>query len=119
MKKLYTFIYMLGCTSFLYAQNPEEGTFLVKEKNAERVGNDLVITLKADISSMQLSRNQSLVCTPLIESGDSNRALDPIIINGKVRHIHYEPMERTDKKEVEIRRYNKWKLDAIMIQNNR
>lgn len=106
MKKLYTFIYMLGCTSFLYAQNPEEGTFLVKEKNAERVGNDLVITLKADISSLQLSRNQSLVCTPLVESGDSIRALDPIIINGKVRHILYERMERTDKKEVEIRRYN-------------
>lgn len=107
MKKLYTFIYMLGCTSFLYAQNPEEGTFLVKEKNAERVGNDLVITLKADISSLQLSRNQSLVCTPLVESGDSIRALDPIIINGKVRHILYERMERTDKTEVEIRRYNK------------
>lgn len=106
MKKLYTLLYMVGCTSFLYAQNPEEGTFLVKEKNAERVGNDLVITLKADISSLQLSRNQSLVCTPLIESGDSIRALDPIIINGKVRHILYERMERTDKKEVEIRRYN-------------
>lgn len=107
MKKLYTLIYMLGCTSFLYAQNPEEGTFLVKEKNAERVGEDLVITMKADISSMQLSRNQSLVCTPLVESGDSIRALDPIIINGKVRHILYERMERTDKTEVEIRRYNK------------
>ena len=107
MKKLYTLIYMLGCTSFLYAQNPEEGTFLVKEKNAERVGEDLVITMKADISSMQISRNQSLVCTPLVESGDSIRALDPIIINGKVRHILYERMERTDKKEVEIRRYNK------------
>lgn len=106
MKKLYTFIYMLGCTSFLYAQNPEEGTFLVKEKNAERVGNDLVITLKADISSLQLSRNQSLVCTPLVESGDSIRALAPIIINGKVRHILYERMERTGKKELEIRRYN-------------
>lgn len=106
MKKLYTLIYMLGCTSFLYAQNPEEGTFLVKEKNAERVGEDLVITMKADISSMQLSRNQSLVCTPLVESGDSVRALAPIIINGKVRHILYERMERTGKKEVEIRRYN-------------
>lgn len=106
MKKLYTLIYMLGCTSFLYAQNPEEGTFLVKEKNAERVGEDLVITMKADISSMQISRNQSLVCTPLVESGDSVRALAPIIINGKVRHILYERMERTDKKELEIRRYN-------------
>lgn len=106
MKKLYTLIYMLGCTSFLYAQNPEEGTFLVKEKNAERVGEDLVITMKADISSMQLSRNQSLVCTPLVESGDSVRALSPIIINGKVRHILYERMERTGKKELEIRRYN-------------
>lgn len=106
MKKLYTLFYMLGCTSFLYAQNPEEGTFLVKEKNAERVGEDLVITMKADISSMQLSRNQSLVCTPLVESGDSVRALSPIIINGKVRHILYERMERTGKKELEIRRYN-------------
>lgn len=106
MKKLYTLIYMLGCTSFLYAQNPEEGTFLLKEKNAERVGEDLVITMKADISSMQLSRNQSLVCTPLVESGDSVRALAPIIINGKVRHILYERMERTGKKELEIRRYN-------------
>lgn len=105
MKKLYL-IYMLGCTSFLYAQNPEEGTFLVKEKNAERVGEDLVITMKADISSMQISRNQSLVCTPLVESGDSVRALAPIIINGKVRHILYERMERTGKKELEIRRYN-------------
>lgn len=106
MKKLYTLLYMVGCTSFLYAQNPEEGTFLVKEKNAERVGNDLVITLKADISSLQLSRNQSLVCTPLVESGDSIRALDPIIINGKVRHILYERMERDGKEELEIRRYN-------------
>ena len=67
MKKLYTLLYMVGCTSFLYAQNPEEGTFLVKEKNAERVGADLVITLKADISSLEVSRNQSLVCTPLVE----------------------------------------------------
>lgn len=106
MKKLYTLLYMVGCTSFLYAQNPEEGTFLVKEKNAERVGNDLVITLKADISSLEISRNQSLVCTPLVESGDSVRALAPIIINGKVRHILYERMERTGKKELEIRRYN-------------
>lgn len=106
MKKLYTFIYMLGCTSFLYAQNPEEGTFLVTEKNAERVGNDLVITLKADISSLEISRNQSLVCTPLVESGDSVRALTPIVINGKVRHILYERMERDGKEELEIRRYN-------------
>ena len=29
-----------------------------------------------------------------------------IIINGKVRHILYERMERTGKKELEIRRYN-------------
>ena len=78
----------------------------MKEKNAERVGEDLVITMKADISSMQISRNQSLVCTPLVESGDSVRALAPIIINGKVRHILYERMERTGKKELEIRRYN-------------
>lgn len=106
MKKLYTLIYMLGCTSFLYAQNPEEGTFLVKEKDAERVGEDLVITMKADISSMEVSRNQSLVCTFLVESGDSVRALAPIIINGKVRHILYERMERSDKEELEIRRYN-------------
>lgn len=106
MRTLYTLLYMLGCTSFLYAQNPEEGTFLVKEKNAERVGEDLVITLKADISSLEISRNQSLIYTPLVENGDSVRALTPIVINGKVRHILYERMERSGKEELEIRRYN-------------
>lgn len=97
---------MLGCASLLYAQKPESGTFLVEEKNAECVGNELVITLKADISSLQLSRDRSLVCTPLVESGDSVRALDPIIINGKVRHILYERMGRSGKNELEIRRRN-------------
>lgn len=106
MRTLYTLLYMVGCTSFLYAQNPEETTLQVKEKNAERVGADLVITLKADISSMEVERNQSLVYTPLIESGDSVRALTPIVINGKVRHILYERMERSGKEELEIRRYN-------------
>lgn len=106
MKKLYTLVYMLGCATLLHAQVPEEGTFLVKEKNAERVGEDLIITLKADIGSLHLSGNQSLVCTPLIESGDSVRALEPIIINGKSRHILYQRMNRTGKKETALRRYN-------------
>ncbi|OUO49061.1 hypothetical protein B5F77_15455, partial [Parabacteroides sp. An277] len=51
----------------------------------------------------------SLVCTPLIESGDSLRALPPIILNGKTRHILYERLERTtggQPSEYEYRRRN-------------
>ena len=87
----------------------QEATFIVKEKSAERVGENLAVTMRIDISAMEIPKNRSVVCTPLIESGDSLRALPSIILNGKTRHILYERMERQTSgqpTEYEYRRFN-------------
>ena len=105
MRKFIT-LCMCSCACMLQAQ---EATFIVKEKSAERVGENLAVTMRIDISDMEISKNRSVVCTPLIESGDSLRALPSIILNGKTRHILYERMERQmsgQPTEYEYRRFN-------------
>ena len=105
MRKFIT-LCMCGCACMLQAQ---EATFIVKEKSAERVGENLAVTMRIDISDMEIPKNRSVVCTPLIESGDSLRALPSIILNGKTRHILYERMERQTSgqpTEYEYRRFN-------------
>ena len=105
MKKFITFC-MCGCIGMLQAQ---EATFVVTEKSAERVGDKLAVTMRINVSDMEIPKSRSLVCTPLIESGDSLRALPPIILNGKTRHILYERLERPtggQPSEYEYRRQN-------------
>lgn len=105
MKKFITFC-MCGCIGMLQAQ---EATFVVTEKSAERVGDKLAVTMRINVSDMEIPKSRSLVCTPLIESGDSLRALPPIILNGKTRHILYERLERPtggQPSEYEYRRRN-------------
>ena len=111
MRKLTTLIYVCGCalTFSAQAQNQDEATFLVKEKSAEKVGDKLAITMHIDVSGMDIPKSRSVVCTPIIESGDSLRALPQIILNGKTRHILYERMERQVQNppmEFEYRRHN-------------
>ena len=111
MRKLTTLIYVCGCalTFSAQAQNQDEATFLVKEKSAEKVGDKLAITMHIDVSGMDIPKSRSVVCTPIIESGDSLRALPQIILNGKTRHILYERMERQTSgqpTEYEYRRFN-------------
>ena len=105
MKKFIIFC-MCGCIGMLQAQ---EATFVVTEKSAERVGDKLAVTMRINVSDMEIPKSRSLVCTPLIESGDSLRALPPIILNGKTRHILYERLERPtggQPSEYEYRRRN-------------
>ena len=105
MKKFIIFC-MCGCIGMLQAQ---EATFVVTEKSAERVGDKLAVTMRINVSDMEIPKSRSLVCTPLIESGDSLRALPPIILNGKTRHILYERLERPtggQPSEYEYRRQN-------------
>ena len=111
MRKLTLFIYVCGCALTLSAQTPEnkEATLLIKEKSANKVGDKLGVTMHIDISQMEIPKSRSVVCTPIIESGDSIRALPSIILNGKTRHILYERMERQVQNpptEFEYRRYN-------------
>lgn len=108
MKLFNTLLYMLGCSAMAFAQDSADTDILVKEKNAEKLGSDLVISMKVDISNLKISGGQSLVCTPLVESGDSVRALPPMIINGRSRHILYQRLERDASAtgEVAVRRHN-------------
>ncbi|MDO4938063.1 MAG: hypothetical protein Q4E62_09115, partial [Sutterellaceae bacterium] len=56
---------------------------------------------------IEVASGRSVVCTPLLVQGDSCRALKPVIINGRDRHILYERAGRTGNDEIEIRRKNK------------
>lgn len=55
---------------------------VVKERLVEHVGDRLIIDMKLALDELSLPANRSLVCTPLIERGDSVRALPPVIVNG-------------------------------------
>lgn len=55
---------------------------VVKERLVEHVGDRLIIDMKLALDELSLSANRSLVCTPLIERGDSVRALPSVIVNG-------------------------------------
>ncbi len=63
---------------------------VVKERLVEHVGDRLIIDMKLALDELSLSANRSLVCTPLIERGDSVRALPPVIVNGRSRQIQYD-----------------------------
>lgn len=108
MRLSYTLLYMLGCSAMAFAQDGAGTDILVKEKNAEKLGSDLVISMKVDISNLKISGGQSLVCTPLVESGDSVRALPSMVINGRSRHILYQRLDRDASAtgEVAVRRRN-------------
>mgnify|MGYP000015250140 CR=1 FL=1 len=81
---------------------------VVKERLVEHVGDRLIIDMKLALDELSLSANRSLVCTPLIERGDSVRALPPVIVNGRSRQIQYDRSGRdaAANGEFVLRRYN-------------
>ena len=81
---------------------------VVKERLVEHVGDRLIIDMKLALDELSLSANRSLVCTPLIERGDSVRALPPVIVNGRNRQIQYDRSGRdaAANGEFVLRRYN-------------
>ena len=48
---------------------------VVKERLVEHVGDRLIIDMKLALDELSLPANRSLVCTPLIERGDSVRII--------------------------------------------
>ena len=109
LMKPFALAFALLCGGMLQAQTLQDGQILVKEKLVERAGDELVINMTIDISQIQVPANRSVVCTPLIEQGDSICALPALIINGRERHIQYERSQRDsqDSNVFAIRRYNK------------
>lgn len=109
MKPFAVTLALLLAAPTLQAQTMDEGQIIVKQKLVERSGNELVVDLTVDLSQIKVPANRSVVCTPVIEQGDSLRVLPPLIVNGRERHIQYERLGRTPEKnnEFEVRRYNK------------
>ena len=107
--KPFALAFALLCGGMVQAQTLQDGQILVKEKLVERAGDELVINMTIDISQIQVPANRSVVCTSLIERGDSLRPLPALVINGRERHIQYERSGRNpeENNEFEIRRYNK------------
>lgn len=87
----------------------QEEQIIVKQKRVERAGDELLVDLVIDLSHISVAANRSVVCTPLVEQGDSLRALPPLVINGRERHILYERSGRNPQAdgEYEVRRRNK------------
>ena len=101
-KKKYIISLMIaGCFAGLSAQ---EATVLVRDKQVRHIGDALQVEMKFVLDSVEITRGNSLVCTPLIEEGDSLRALPSLIINGRDRQILYERMERENENEMAVRR---------------
>ena len=106
MKALLTLLMIGGCSIMVPAQTPvDDAALVVKEKSVDNKQGQLSMALKVDISRMKISGDKSIVCTPIVESGDSVRAMDSFIINGKTRHILYNRLSRPVG-EQEFRRMN-------------
>ena len=105
------FAYTLFCmaafaTSALAQANSD--TLRVVESNVSRVGEDVIVDMKLDLSHIEVGRKRTLVYRPLLMKEDSVAELTPIIVNGRVRHIQYQRLERAEDfpNEIEIRREN-------------
>ena len=101
------FAYTLFCmaafaTSALAQANSD--TLRVVESNVSRVGEDVIVDMKLDLSHIEVGRNRTLVYRPLLMKEDSVAELTPIIVNGRVRHIQYQRLERAKDfpNEIEI-----------------
>ncbi|WP_297907291.1 DUF3868 domain-containing protein [uncultured Parabacteroides sp.] len=104
---VYTFLWTFLINPALSAQQEEKTEILVNEKTVTRIDSLLQIDMIIDISGMTVSGNQSVVCTPLIERGDSLVKLPSFMLNGRTRHILYERMSAKQQEQAkEYRRYN-------------
>ena len=73
-----------------------ENTLRVVEGEASRVGDDVIVDMKLDLSNIEVGRNRTVVYRPLLMQGDSVAELPAIIVNGRVRHIQYQRLERAE-----------------------
>ena len=90
-----------------FAQGEGEGaTLVVKDKKVERLGDELRLNMRFVLDSIDLARSKTLVCTPVVVSGDSLRPLRQVIINGRDRHILYGRLDREGSDAIELRRRN-------------
>ncbi|MDY3068909.1 MAG: DUF3868 domain-containing protein [Parabacteroides sp.] len=84
-----------------------ENAFKITQKKVSRHDDKLCLSMDIDVSEMTLSSNHSLLCSLILEAGDSIQILPSIRFNGRSRHLLYR--RATDDIFVEpnvYRRYN-------------
>lgn len=105
LKSILTLL-ITGCSVSLAAQTPaDEAALVVKEKTVNKNDGRLSLTMKVDVSRMHVPGDKSVVCTPMIEFGDSIRTMESFILNGRSRHILYQRLTKSTR-EQEYRRTN-------------
>ncbi|RHO72194.1 DUF3868 domain-containing protein [Parabacteroides sp. AF48-14] len=86
---------LLITTSLLAATALQAQEIKVKDRNVEQSGGTLLVGMTLDFSEVEVPAGRSVVCTPVVASGDSIRPLPPILLNGRDRQILYERTGRT------------------------
>lgn len=107
MKKILSIALLAGSLSAVCVQ-AQENTLRVEKKLVERSDDYLLVDLTLDLSDLHIRSNRSVAYTPVIQRGDSSRALPPLIVNGRNRQILYERTGRNtvENNEFAIRRKN-------------
>ena len=85
--------HILIVTSLLAATALQAQEIKVKDKIVEKSDSALIIGVTFDFGEVKVPSDRSLVCTPVVVSGDSIRPLTPVILNGRDRHILYDRTE--------------------------
>lgn len=99
---------LLIATSLLAVTALQAQEIKVKDRNVEKSEGTLLVGMTLDFSEVEVHAGRSLVCTPVVAAGDSIRALTPLIVNGRDRHVLYQRTGRTyaTHGEYELRRTN-------------
>lgn len=108
MKRILSIALLLAGTLSAASAQAQGETLRLEKKLVERSGDYLLVDLTFDLSDLHVGSNRSVTYTPLIQRGDSARALPPLIINGRTRQILYERTGRNvaEDGEFAVRRKN-------------
>lgn len=68
---------LLITTSLLAATALQAQEIKVKDRNVEQSGGTLLVGMTLDFSEVEVPAGRSVVCTPVVASGDSIRPLPP------------------------------------------
>lgn len=82
-------ILLMGGSMAAHAQEGESNNIDFEVKNFTQEGDFLQIDIDFDFRSIKLSSRDQLILTPVIKNNNKELVLNPLLINGKIRHKVY------------------------------
>lgn len=121
MKRMRILILVYICVSALYGMDAVSQTVALQEEVRPHglyslsvsAGNQtlqytyLKVCLDLQLDSLHLGRKESRVFTPVLSDGENRQLLQPIVVNGKWRHLMY------------LRGLDESREDALVLQNGK